>query len=805
MVIKKSELYSNLWKACDELRGKMDASQYKDYILTLLFIKYISDKYAGKKYETVEVPEGASFKDMIKLKGKPGIGEAINTKILTPIAESNSNLSNLKNVDFDDESKLGKGKEKIDRLSSLIGIFEDDGLDFSNNNAEGDDILGDAYEYLMRHFATESGKSKGQFYTPAEISSTMAKLIGTNKVKNKEATLYDPTCGSGSLLLKAAAESPVDMSIYGQEMDEATSTLAKMNMYLHDYADAEIYNDNTLSSPFWKDGNKLKTFDYIVANPPFSAKSWSTGFNPENDEYNRFEDGVPPAKNGDFAFLLHILKSLKQTGKGAVILPHGVLFRGNKEAKIRRAIIKRGYIKGIIGLPANLFYGTGIPACIIILDKENAQSRKGIFMIDASKGFLKDGNKNRLRHRDVHRIVNVFNEKLEIDKYSKFVTNKEIKDNKYNLNIPRYINTQDEEDLQDIEGHLLGGIPNVDIDALSEYWEVSDNLRKELFEDFGRQNYSKTKINNDDVREKIVQDENFVEYRKYVNKVFEKWKKKNIGVLKKLETGFNPKELISELSEEILKLFSDVKLIYGYSMYQHLLLYWEEIMQDDLYLISFEGWRAETRRIIEKDKKGKEKDKGWTCDLIPKELIEAKYFFKERGNLIKLNEEKETVLRKLEGIKEEQPEDDDLLSEVKNDKGDISRTNVSKRIKEIYKDRDENAEEFEVLNKCLVILTREAELKKKIKASESELDDMLLLKYPKLSRDDIKSLVVEDKWMTSIESCVNEELEGVSQRLTQRIRELSERYEETLPEIQKNTKELEVNIKSHLGKMGFKF
>ena len=408
MAIKKSELYSSLWQGCDELRGGMDASQYKDYVLVLLFVKYVSDKYAGQKDALLDVPKGGGFADMVALKGDKEIGDKIN-KIIGRLAEANNLKGVIDVADFNDPDKLGKGKEMVDRLSNLVSIFDTPALDFRGNRAEGDDLLGDAYEYLMRHFATESGKSKGQFYTPAEVSLIMAKVIGTSSAKGSKQTVYDPTCGSGSLLLKAAAEAPHGITIYGQEMDNATSALAKMNMILHDCPTAEIWKDNTLSSPYFKQTNgSLMTFDFAVANPPFSTKAWSNGFNPQADEFNRFAYGIPPAKNGDYAFLLHILASLKSTGKGAVILPHGVLFRGGAEAVIRKEVVRRGFIKGIIGLPANLFYGTGIPACIIVLNKENAAAQKGVFMIDASKGFIKDGNKNRLRAQDIHKIVDAF-------------------------------------------------------------------------------------------------------------------------------------------------------------------------------------------------------------------------------------------------------------------------------------------------------------------------------------------------------------------------------------------------------------
>src|SRR5882724_5659921 len=441
MALKKSQLYSSLWQSCDELRGGMDASQYKDYVLTLLFMKYVSDKYAGKPGALIEVPKGGGFADMVKLKG-----DKIN-KIIGRLAEANDLKGVIDQADFNDESKLGAGKEMQDRLSKLVAIF--DGLDFRANRAEGDDLLGDAYEYLMRNFATESGKSKGQFYTPAEVSRIIAQVIAIGSAKNASQTIHDPTCGSGSLLLKAHDEAKHrtghDLALYGQEMDNATTALALMNMILHDCPTAEIWNDNVLASPHFKDTKtgQLKTFDFVVANPPFSFKAWSNGFDAGNDLFHRFVFGAPPQKNGDLAFVMHILTCLKSTGKAAVNLPHGVLFRGNAEAAIRREIVRRGYIKGIIGLPANLFYGTGIPACILVLDKENAAARKGIFMIDASKGFIKDGNKNRLRAQDIHKIVDTFTRLAEVHRYSRMASLAEIGDpkNDFNLNLPRYIDS----------------------------------------------------------------------------------------------------------------------------------------------------------------------------------------------------------------------------------------------------------------------------------------------------------------------------------------------------------------------------
>jgi len=623
MAIKKSELYSRLWKSCDELRGGMDASQYKDYILVLLFMRYVTDKYYGKKDALIEVPEGGSFYDLVKLKGDKEIGDKTN-KVIRKMADANDLVGVITVADFNDSDKLGKGKEMVDRLTNLIAIFEDEELDFSSNRADGDDILGDAYEYLMRHFATESGKSKGQFYTPAEVSRVMAKVIGINKAKSQDQTIYDPTCGSGSLLLKAADEAPRGITIYGQEKDVATVALAKMNMILHGNEDADIRQGDTLASPEFKnkDGG-LETFDFAVANPPFSTKSWSNGFDPANDVYERFTGyGLPPAKNGDYAFLLHFIKSLKSNGKGAIILPHGVLFRGNAEAEIRNNIIKKGYIKGIIGLPANLFYGTGIPACIIVIDKENANARKGIFMIDASKGFVKDGNKNRLREQDIHKIVDVFNNQLEIPKYSRMVSIQEIEQNEYNLNIPRYIDNQEEEDLQDIEAHLLGDIPNHDIDKLQKYWDVYPNLRNTLFSKCDREGYSRLNVSKDDIKTTIFNHEEFTKYTSEISFIINSWSKKHEGMLKDININTDPKAVIYEISEDILKSFEGRTLIDKYDIYQYLMSYWLETMKDDVYMIVENGWTANN-------------------DLIPEELIINRYFTEEKEMIEKLEIERD--------------------------------------------------------------------------------------------------------------------------------------------------------------------
>ena len=816
MAIKKSELYSSLWKSCDELRGGMDASQYKDYVLVLLFMKYVSDKAASQKGYLLDVPKGGSFADMVALKGDKEIGDKIN-KIIARLAEANDLKGVIDVADFNDADKLGKGKEMVDRLSNLVSIFDTPALDFRSNRAEGDDLLGDAYEYLMRHFATESGKSKGQFYTPAEVSRIMAKVIGVGNAKSANQTIHDPTCGSGSLLLKAHDEAKghtgLDLALYGQEMDNATAALARMNMILHDCPTAEIWKDNTLSSPHFKspDG-RLKTFDFVVANFPFSSKAWSNGFDPANDLYGRFAFGIPPKKNGDYAFLLHILTCLKSTGKGAVIHPHGVLFRGGAEATIRREIVNRGYIKGIIGLPANLFYGTGIPACILMLDKENAHARKGIFMIDASKGFIKDGNKNRLRSQDIHRIVDTFTHLREVPGYSRMVPLSEISDakNDFNLNLPRYIDTTEPEDLQDIDGHLRGGIPDRDIDALERYWQVMPAVRPLLFESAGRPGYSRLKVSANEIKSAILGHVEFAAFNTSVTALFEKWRKANLPRLKAIKPGDKPKALVEMLSEEVLAAFSKARLIDPYDVYQHLVDYWETTMQDDVYLIAQAGLVAAAKPrlfVTTKEQKSKEQPdftvgkQKFKSDLIPAGLMIARYFTAERAEIEALEGEVSAIDQQIEEMREEHGGEGGLLEEIVDEKGKIPKKAVVARLTEIGAGA-EDAEERKALENYAALLDKQADAKGRLKTAQDALEAKLAAKYGKLTETEIKTLVVDDKWLAQLAADVQSELDRVSQTLTGRIRQLADRYATPLPDLTKEVETLTARVEEHLKKMG---
>ena len=816
MAIKKSELYSMLWKSCDALRGGMDASQYKDYVLVVLFVKYVSDKFKNDPDSIIEIPNSCSFDDFVNLKGNTHIGEEINKK-MAALAEANSLQGVINVADFCDEQKLGKGKDLVDTVSNLVGIFQSSGLDFGKNRAADDDLMGDAYEYLMKHFATESGKSKGQFYTPAEVSRVMAKVIGLEKAKCVSTTIYDPTCGSASLLLRALAETPHGATIYGQEYDTATAGLAKMNMILHGVVDADIRQGDTINAPLHKerDTETLQTFDYVVANPPFSTKSWLKSAK-EEDVYGRWNStiGVPPEKNGDYAFLLHIIRSMNRTGQGACILPHGVLFRGNAESNIRKYILKRGYIKGIIGLPANLFFGTGIPACIIVLDKTDAANRKGIFMIDAKAGFAKDGPKNRLREQDVRCITDVWAAQKNVPYFARFVENEEITRNDYNLNIPHYIESVDTEIVQDIEAHLKGGLPVHDVDQLQNYWSACPALREALFMPHPAQkNYLALRCAKEDIRATVKQHPDFIAQDNNFKAHYQQWCDLVSPTLYNLSIGAKPKQLIQQMEDTMLSGFTnDTFLVDAYDVYEQLLTYWNETMQDDAYIIAIDGWKAELYTPQPAAKKAKDgtikavKEKkaatpdDVACDLLPVSVV-IDAFFVELKTLIQAAEER---------IAENEAQLNELLEEEAENYLDadtfenktLSDGNVKKKLRDL-KGKANTKEEVKVLERYLNLKEEIADAKRVQKVLKYELLTKLDDKYKQLAEAEIKELVIEKKWFATLSARLDSEMQRISQTLTTSISDLAERYGQTLPEIDKEISGLEDNVKKHLAVMGF--
>lgn len=709
MAVKKSELYSILWEACNKLRGGVEPARYKDYVLVLLFHKYVSDRYKGQPYAMFTVNPGTSFDDLVLAKGKPDVGERVD-KILQKFLEDNHLQGALPDVSFNNADELGSGKELVDKVSGLIGVFQNPAIDFRTNRASGDDIIGDAYEYFMMKFAQESGKSKGQFYTPSEVSRIIARLIGIGNIKqsaDKYWTLYDPAAGSGSLLIRAADEAPIDedgnsiVTIYGQEKDHSTAGLATMNLILHQKGNGQILKGNTLVNPQFKDDfGQLRKFDFVVMNPPFSDKSWSDGLKASSDKYKRFEGfGIPPVKNGDYAWFLHVLKSLNSTGKAGIVMPHGVLFRGNAEETIRIQLLNTHYIKGIVSLPANLFYGTGIPACLVFIDKENADTREGIFFIDASSGFKKDGNKNRLREQDIEKIVRVYTSQEEIKGYSRFVPYSVIlEENGGNMNVPRYIQKIDDTLPQNIAAHLKGGIPKFDIETLANLWAVSPELKAAIFHCVDEiHDIWELALESDAIEDAFAADAKLqAEKELEGTTMFSAWVEEVKPILLNISKDTNPKALIRELGSLILTTYIDSQFLDNYDIYDCLMNYWNAKIQDDVYAIKAYGYEA--AREVEyqyaqkktKDENGetitvddKSKVKSFDGALIPRAILEAEYFTDKLAAMQELSDKRDQLDSELEEMREEESGEDGLLNEVLTESGDLPKANLMKRLKEL--------------------------------------------------------------------------------------------------------------------------
>lgn len=502
----QKEINNIVWKACDTFRGTIDATQYKDYILTMLFLKYVTDvwkdkraayadKYSGDEVrieralrnERFQVPNECTFDFLFEQRNENNLGELINIALEKLEDTNRSKLERVfRNIDFNSEANLGQTKDRNRRLKNLLVDFS--ALDLQPSNLEGNDIIGDAYEFLIAQFAGDAGKRAGEFYTPGEVSTLLAKLVNPQPGNR----ICDPACGSGSLLIKVAKEvGSTNFSLYGQENNGSTWALARMNMFLHEMDNADIEWGDTLNNPRLLEGDQLMKFHIVVANPPFSLDKWGAD-NALADQYNRFHRGIPPKSKGDYAFITHMIETTyEDVGKTGVIVPHGVLFRGSSEGKIREQLIKENLLEAVIGLPANLFFGTGIPAAILIFNKGKGDN-KDVLFIDASREYQEGKNQNRLREdKDIKHIVDTYKafkaaaplttEEGAIleDKYAYRATLKEIQENDYNLNIPRYVDTFEEEAPIDI------AITQAEISRLKGELATVENKMGEYLKELG--------------------------------------------------------------------------------------------------------------------------------------------------------------------------------------------------------------------------------------------------------------------------------------------------------------------------------
>lgn len=798
MAIKKSQLYSTLWESCNALRGSMDASQYKDYVLMVLFVKYLSDRHKRGELDLV-IPDGCLFEDFVLLKHNPHIGEEINKK-LEAIKEANRRIiGDLTLPNFNDPAKLGEGRTMVKALSDLIGVFQNDALDFSKNRAADDDLIGDAYEYLMKNFATESGKSKGQFYTPAEVSRVMAKALDLGEFQRASNTIYDPTCGSGSLLLRALSETARgNLSLRGQEKDSSTASLAKLNMLLHGILSAKIEVGDTLNDPKFKSSTYLDTFDICVANPPFSVKNW-LGDAGESDVYDRWNPNLlPPEKNGDYAFLLHLIRSMKDTpgqeGRGACILPHGVLFRGNAEYEIRRHLIERHLIKGIIGLPPNLFFGTGIPASIILIDKRGTQERKGVFFIDAKEGFMKDGAKNRLREQDIRRIVDTWRERREIPHYSRLATWDEIADNDFNLNIPRYVAARDAEVMHNLDGHLRGGISNEELDEFRSEWTSLPEMRERLFAPL-RDGFSTLRVDVNSISSLLETSDSANGLRTALDHAFHGW----FEIVKDYffhDVSRSPKTAIDFLGTQLLNEDAGLTSAFvdPYDVYGAFMVYVNETMRDDLHVLHTDGWSAGREIAVTKQSKSATE---WEGLLLPKSIVSRRFLPKlvEEARLSAENAEAAVVaFDQFIDMEMDKGQDSDIVE--RDEDGDGWNVCSEKELKRLRKTSETVRRYFELKKKKAEACVAE-------RTAMKRLDDETKGKYAELSEADIQSLLFDDKWRPALKSAVMSIFETSLRRFSASLVRLAERYARTLGELEAEMAKSQAEVHEMLKGMGF--
>ncbi len=773
-MITSDEIKRRLWDGANELRGSMDASRYKDYMLGLMFYKFLSDK----TLETFKVTSGLgqmTESELVEeyIKAKAEYGEKLDKMIqnvlgyyVSPeylyqtwlkditsgdfeVQKVTDSLNNFERTiavsgDSDDfkglfssstldltDTALGSNlNERSKNIKALILLF----ADLNMVALQKGDVLGDAYEYLIGQFAMESGKKAGEFYTPRQVSEVMAQIVAK---KSDIKSIYDPTVGSGSLLLTVKKHLDEDvqknLNYYGQEKNTATYNLTRMNLLLHGVRPVKmtIKNGDTLSQDWPEDPerpNEGVQFDAVVMNPPYSAKNWNKAGLKVSDPRFEIAGVLPPDSKGDFAFLLHGLFHLGQSGTMAIVLPHGVLFRGSAEGEIRKRLLEKNYIDTIIGLPEKLFTNTGIPVVVIIL-KKNRKIDEPVLLIDASHSFIKVGKQNVLQEKDIAKIVDTYVERREEEGYSHLATREEILDNQYNMNIPRYIEAIDEEVPQDVDAHLLGGIPKKNIDDLKILQStVSDVLGLSLKEI--RDGYVGLVKPVEEISNDILSDSRIVEKSKEIESKAKSYIDKYWKILRSVDSGSSLTQLMDEMLVEIKAILSEFKYIDVYDGYQIVAEIWKNALTHDTEIIALSDFYSAARSLEpnmvtkgQGDKKRVEQD-GWKGKILPFELVQRELLFEELQDVSKLENQAETINDRLAEIRESLSEEDGEF-DVLNEKNDgFTERNVKIELDQAY--QSVTSEEIKSLEIYLDFLDGETKPKKQEKldfvTSHPEID-----------------------------------------------------------------------------------
>ncbi|EEP0532099.1 type I restriction-modification system subunit M [Listeria monocytogenes] len=855
-MITSDEIKRRLWDGANELRGSMDASRYKDYMLGLMFYKFLSDKTL-ETYKSIagkgQLSEAELVEEYVKDRAYHGenldkmiqsvlryfvlpehlyqtwlkdiaIGEFEVQKVIDSLnnfertiavsgdSDDFQGLFSSSTIDLTDTALGSNLNERSKNIKALIELFQD----LNMVALQKSDVLGDAYEYLIGQFAMESGKKAGEFYTPRQVSEVMAQIAA--KTSNIT-SIYDPTVGSGSLLLtvKKHLKEDVqkDLNYYGQEKNTATYNLTRMNLLLHGVHPEKmsVKNGDTLSEDWPEDPSRPAEgvlFDAVVMNPPYSLANWNKSNLKVSDPRFEIAGVLPPDSKGDFAFLLHGLYHLGQTGTMAIVLPHGVLFRGGAEGEIRKRLLNKNYIDTIIGLPGNLFTNTGIPVCVLILKKNRAISEP-VLVIDASRNFIKVGKQNELQEKDIARIVDTYVERAEKAGYSHLATREEIIENDYNMNIPRYVESIDEEFPHDVDAHLYGGIPQANIDELKTLQttvkNVLDNALKPI-----RDGYVQLEKPMDELTNEVLTDKNITTKSDIIREKSEAfielyWKK--LHEINKI-VDVNP--LMEEMLVNIKELLSSFDGIDVYDGYQVIAEVWKNSLTHDAELIAGGGYytigRTREPSMVTKgsgNKKREEQD-GWVGAIVPNELI-AKRLYSEELQIIEDKKARLTTVEAelselVEAAKMEDSEENIALFESlkKNAEGEPQDSFESKTVKAELKKITKESPSYELLKKVDGLIAEKSALGKEIKAKENELKEAVYERILVLTDEEIDELVFE-KWFGTMVDDLVKLIELPLKKELDIIKQLHERYAETLNDLDEESKKLENELEKLMSEL----
>lgn len=834
--MNKQQLAQKIWASANQMRSKIEANEYKDYILGFIFYKYLSDKevsflkendYNDEYMKTVTEDDPETVKWV-----QENIGYFISyenlfstwlelgrdfdvSNVRDALSAFSRLISNTHKRVFDKVfdtlqtglSKLGDSSgTQTKAISGLLQLIKDIPMD----GKQGYDVLGFIYEYLISMFAANAGKKAGEFYTPHEVSLLMSEIVASHLKGKNEIKIYDPTSGSGSLLINIGQSVAKYMSdsdnikYYAQELKENTYNLTRMNLVMRGIKPDNIVtrNGDTLEEdwPFFDENDPVNTYDplyvdAVVSNPPYS-QNWS----PENKEhdarYARY--GLAPKSKADYAFLLHDLYHIKPDGIMTIVLPHGVLFRGGEEGIIRKNLIENNNIDAIIGLPANIFFGTGIPTIIMVL----RQKRKNtdVLIIDASKGFVKEGKNNKLRASDIKRITDTFVDRKDVHKFSKVVSREEIRENDYNLNIPRYVDSAEETEHWDIYATMFGGIPKSELDTMEEVWKAFPYLRKELFIDNGTP-YVHMAVS-EKIKEAVKKHSDVVGFEDTFNKAFESFPNFLKEMLITQMDSIEIPKAEGILSEDIFKRLENIPLVDKYAAFQLLDDEWTKVAID-LEIIQTEGFESVKKvdpNLVIKKKDGKEQEiqDGWIGHVIPFELVQSTLLKPDYDEIKELESKMAEIPSEYESILEEMTEDQkEACKDVLNEDGNaFVPKEVSKMLKMLKKDKtEESIQLYDILSKVESLMKDEKDTKAAIKKKSAELQEKTKETIENLSDEEAIELL-EEKWIVPVNNNIHKLPETIIDEFVRKIQTLTDKYAVTLMDIEKQIDDTEAELSS---------